>query len=69
MASKQAVGFADCLAEIGRRSSNPNFELETIRDGQHSFIMGAGRVDEVDRAIGEMCIWLRSTLGLQTAVA
>src|ERR1700730_12492930 len=32
MASKQAVDFADFLAELGRRSSNPNFELETIRD-------------------------------------
>jgi hypothetical protein len=32
-------------------------------------VLGAGRVDEVDRAIGEMGTWLRSTLGLQTAVA
>jgi hypothetical protein len=32
MARKQAVEFADFLAAIGRRSSNPGFELETIRD-------------------------------------
>jgi hypothetical protein len=32
MAGKQAIDFAEFLGEIGRRSSNANFELETIRD-------------------------------------
>jgi monoterpene epsilon-lactone hydrolase len=37
--------------------------------GQHSFIIGAGRVPEVDEAITEMGSWLRSTLGLAPTVA
>lgn len=32
MASKQAVEFAEFLADLGRRASGPNFELPTIRD-------------------------------------
>jgi acetyl esterase/lipase len=51
-----------------RRSPEHKYPAQ-VDDGQDSFIMGAGRADEVDRAIGEMGSWLRSTLGLQTAVA
>jgi hypothetical protein len=73
MASKQAVDFADSFAEVGRQSSNPSFELETIRDVTENPHLATtkepGRADEVDRTIGEMGTWLRSTLGLQTAVA
>jgi len=43
--------------------------LRQVDEGQHSFIMGAGRVPEVDRAIEEMGRWLRSRLALQPAVA
>ena len=38
--------------------------LRSVPAGQHSFIMGAGRVPEVDEAIQEMGRWLRSRLGL-----
>jgi monoterpene epsilon-lactone hydrolase len=31
--------------------------------GQHSFILAAGRVPEVDQAIGQMSQWLRRHLG------
>ena len=43
--------------------------VRQLDEGQHSFIMGAGRVPEVDHAISEMGSWLRSTLGVQSAVA
>ncbi|MDF2899888.1 MAG: hypothetical protein K0Q46_6674, partial [Rhodococcus erythropolis] len=33
--------------------------LQSVAAGQHSFIMGAGRVPEVDQAIAEMGSWLR----------
>jgi epsilon-lactone hydrolase len=36
--------------------------LRSVRRGQHSFIMGAGRVPEVDDAITEMGEWLRRKL-------
>ena len=38
--------------------------LCSVIEGQHSFIMGAGRVPEVDEAIDAMGIWLRQKLGL-----
>jgi acetyl esterase/lipase len=37
--------------------------LHPIPDGQHSFILGAGRVPEADQAIQEAGRWLRSMLG------
>ena len=40
--------------------------LHPIPDGQHSFILGAGRVPEADQAIQQMGRWLRSKLGLAT---
>ena|ERR1700728_1663508 len=51
-----------------RRSPEHKYPAQ-VDEGQHSLIMGAGRADAVDRTIGEMGRWLRSTLGLQTAVA
>jgi len=36
--------------------------LRPVQRGQHSFIMGAGRVPEVDDAITEMGKWLRMKL-------
>jgi acetyl esterase/lipase len=41
--------------------------VHAIPDGQHSFILGAGRVPEADQAIQEMGRWLRSELGLAAA--
>jgi monoterpene epsilon-lactone hydrolase len=39
--------------------------LHPVSEGQHSFIMGAGRVPESDAAIADMGNWLRSTLRLK----
>jgi acetyl esterase/lipase len=38
--------------------------LHTVPEGQHSFIMGAGRVPEADEAIEQMGRWVRSRLNL-----
>ncbi|OBJ51306.1 alpha/beta hydrolase fold domain-containing protein [Mycobacterium sp. 1423905.2] len=62
--ASDAVAFAQTAKEAGN-----DVVVRQVEEGQHSFIMGAGRVDEVDRAIAEMGLWLRSTLRLQTAVA
>jgi acetyl esterase/lipase len=43
--------------------------VQPVEAGQHSFIIGAGRVPEVDQAIAAMGSWLRFTLGLESAVA
>jgi acetyl esterase/lipase len=40
-----------------------------VEAGQHSFIIGAGRVPEVDQAITAMGSWLRSKLRIESAVA
>jgi epsilon-lactone hydrolase len=42
-------------------------QLRSVQGGQHSFIMGAGRVPEVDDAITEMGEWLRRKLRLKEA--
>ncbi|MDX5567133.1 alpha/beta hydrolase [Streptomyces sp. ID05-04B] len=38
-------------------------EVHPLPEGQHSFILGAGRVPEVDQAIEQMGQWLRRHLG------
>ena len=38
--------------------------MGAVEGGQHSFIIGAGRVPEVDEAIAEIGGWLRAKLGL-----
>ena len=38
--------------------------VHSLPEGQHNFILGAGRVPEVDQAIEEIGRWLRSKLGL-----
>jgi len=52
--------------ELAKRAeaAGVDVSLRSVRAGQHSFIMGAGRVPEVDQAIQEMGRWLRSRLGL-----
>jgi monoterpene epsilon-lactone hydrolase len=56
-------------AEFGRRAEGAGNEVTVtqVDGGQHSFIIGAGWVPEVDQAIAEMGVWLRSTLGLDAA--
>ncbi|OBI97481.1 alpha/beta hydrolase fold domain-containing protein [Mycobacterium asiaticum] len=62
--ASEAVAFAQKAREAGN-----DVILRQLDEGQHSFIMGAGRADAVDHAIAEMGSWLRSTLGLQAKVA
>ncbi|MFD5537738.1 alpha/beta hydrolase [Streptomyces sp. NPDC127079] len=38
-------------------------EVHPMPEGQHSFVLGAGRVPEVDHAIQQMGSWLRTHLG------
>jgi acetyl esterase/lipase len=57
--------LADDGAQLGRRLEefNVTSEVHTMPEGQHSFILGAGRVPEVDQAIEQMGQWLRRHLG------
>lgn len=58
----------DAAEFAGRAGATGNdVVLRSVPAGQHSFIIGAGRVPEVDQAITEMGGWLRSKLGLQQA--
>jgi epsilon-lactone hydrolase len=53
-------------AELGRRAQAAGNDVlvRAVEGGQHSFIVAAGRVPEVDEAIAEIGGWLRSKLGL-----
>ncbi|MFE2492334.1 alpha/beta hydrolase [Streptomyces mirabilis] len=57
--------LADDGAELGRRLADfeVTSEAHAMPEGQHSFILGAGRVPEVDQAIQQMGQWLRKHLG------
>ena len=55
----EAIEFADRA-----KGAALDVSLHSIPDGQHSFILGAGRVPEADQAIQEIGRWLRSKLGL-----
>ncbi|WP_105968221.1 alpha/beta hydrolase [Streptomyces geranii] len=57
--------LADDGAQLGRRLTDAKVTTETraLPEGQHSFVLGAGRVPEVDEAIGQMGQWLRKHLG------
>jgi monoterpene epsilon-lactone hydrolase len=52
-------------AELGRRAEAAGVDVlvRAVEDGQHSFILGAGRVPNVDEAIAEIGNWLRAKLG------
>lgn len=52
-------------AEFGRRlvDFKVTSEIHPLPEGQHSFILGAGRVPEVDHAIDQMGQWLSRHLG------
>lgn len=62
-ADELLAGEAAELAQRAQAASN-DVVLQSVPAGQHSFIVGAGRVPEVDDAIKEMGSWLRSKLGL-----
>lgn len=51
------------------KDSGVDVSLHSLSEGQHNFILGAGRVPEVDQAIEEMARWLRSKLGLAALAA
>jgi acetyl esterase/lipase len=57
--------------EFGLRAqrSGNDVTVVPVEAGQHSFIIGAGRVPEVDQAITAMGSWLRSKLRIESAVA
>ena len=52
--------------EFGERAQLAGLEVElrALHHGQHNFILGAGRVPEIDAAIAEMAAWIRAKLGL-----
>ena len=49
------------------RAAGVDVSLRSLSEGQHNFLLGAGRVPEVDQAIKEMAQWLRSKLRLPEA--
>jgi acetyl esterase/lipase len=55
------------LLALGAKAAGNDQQLRSVAGGQHSFIMGAGRVPEVDDAIAEMGKWLRRKLLLRAA--
>jgi acetyl esterase/lipase len=59
MLAGEAIEFAKRAKDSG-----VDVSLHSLPEGQHNFILGAGRVPEVDRAIEEMARWLRSKFDL-----
>jgi monoterpene epsilon-lactone hydrolase len=57
MLAGEAIEFAKRAKDSG-----VDITVRSLPEGQHNFILGAGRVPEVDRAIEEMARWLRSKL-------
>jgi monoterpene epsilon-lactone hydrolase len=59
--------FASEAFEFALRASEFGNEVlvRPVPAGQHSFVMGAGRVPDVDDAIKEMGSWLRRVMGLK----
>jgi len=59
--------FAGEATEFATRAKDAGVDvsLRSVAEGQHNFILGAGRVPEVDQAIQEMGQWLRSKLGVR----
>jgi monoterpene epsilon-lactone hydrolase len=54
---------------VRAKAAGNDVVVQAVEAGQHSFIIGAGRVPEVDQAITEMGSWLRGALGLESAAA
>lgn len=57
--SGDAIAFAERARDAGA-----GIDLRALAHGQHNFILGAGRVPEIDTAIAEMAGWLRARLGI-----
>jgi len=57
--SGEAIDFAERARKAG-----VDIEIRALPYGQHNFILGAGRVPEIDAAIQDMAQWLRVKLGL-----
>lgn len=62
------VGEATELAQRAQ-TAGVDVIVRAVPAGQHSFIVAAGRVPEVDQAIAEMGKWLRIKLGLTELAA
>ncbi|MGP3963478.1 alpha/beta hydrolase [Nonomuraea sp. 3N208] len=58
-------------AEFGRRLADfkVTSEVDPTPEGQHSFVVGAGRVPEMGQAIEQIGQWLRRHLGLSRRTA
>jgi epsilon-lactone hydrolase len=56
--------FVGEIVEFAKRAKDAGVDvgLHSVPEGQHNFILGAGRVPEVDEAIEQMGQWLRSRL-------
>jgi len=52
------------IVEFAKRAKDAGVDvsLNSVPEGQHNFILGAGRVPEVDEAIEQMGQWLKSRL-------
>jgi monoterpene epsilon-lactone hydrolase len=59
MLAGEAIEFAKRAKDSG-----VDVTVHSLPEGQHNFILGAGRVPEVDQAIEEMARWLRSKFDL-----
>ena len=59
MLAGEAIEFAKRAKDFG-----VDVTVHSLPEGQHNFILGAGRVPEVDQAIEEMARWLRSKFDL-----
>ena len=56
--------FVGEIIEFAKRAKDAGVDvsLNSVPEGQHNFILGAGRVPEVDEAIEQMGQWLKSKL-------
>jgi acetyl esterase/lipase len=56
--------FVGEILEFAKRAKQAGVVvgLHSVSEGQHNFILGAGRVPEVNEAIEQMGQWLRSRL-------
>ena len=56
--------FVGEIIEFAKRAKDAGVDvsLNSVPEGQHNFILGAGRVPEVDEAIEQMGQWLKSRL-------
>ena len=56
--------FVGEIMEFAKRAKDAGVDvgLHTVSEGRHNFILGAGRVPEINEAIERMGQWLRSRL-------